>query len=321
MPELANLADLAHVHMLLNHFPAVGTIVGLSLLLLSFVRKNDHLRKASFEVIFLIALATMPVYVSGQAAAETIKGLSGVSAEAIVAHNDAALGSFVMMEITGFLAWLALWRMRRAGHSTRGLTYAVLVLTVLTVVAVTRAANLGGGIRHPEVEGGLYAGIFGGAPGRPLLSAADLKDFVLQHPFVWPTCETLHFLGMSLMFGVLMIVNLRLVGWFRGMSFASVHRLLPFGLMGFGINFITGMFFFIAASEQYTQNVAFHWKVILLMLAGANYLVLTVYDEAWALPASAEAPLSGKLLGASALVLSIGVMYFGRMLPFIGNAF
>ena len=52
-------------------------------------------------------------------------------------------------------------------------------------------------------------------------------------------------LGMSLMFGVLMIVNLRLVGWLRGMSFASVHRLLPFGLMGFGINFITGMFFFI----------------------------------------------------------------------------
>jgi len=40
-----------------------------------------------------------------------------------------------------------------------------------------------------------------------------------------------------------------------------------------------------------------------------------------ALPASADAPLSGKILGASALVLSVGVMYFGRMLPFIGNAF
>src|SRR6187549_3090765 len=180
MPELANPADLAHFHLLINHFPTIGMILGLGLLLLSFIRKNDHLKKVSLEVLFLIALATMPVYVSGQAAAETVKGLSGVSAEAIVAHNDAALGSFVMMEITGFLAWLALWRMRRAGHSTRGLTYTVLVLTVLTVVAVTRAANLGGGIRHPEVEGGLYAGIFGGPPGSPWLSAADLKDFVLQ---------------------------------------------------------------------------------------------------------------------------------------------
>ena len=321
MPELANQADLAHVHLLINHFPTIGTILGLGLLLLAFIRKNDHLKKVSLEVLFLIALATMPVYVSGQAAAEALKGQSGVSAAAIVAHNDAALGSFIMMEITGFFAWLVLWRMRRIGWPTTGLTYTVLVLSVMTVAAVARAANIGGDIRHPEISGGQYAGLFGQSSGTPFLSAAAIKDFVLQHPFVWPTCETLHFIGMSLMFGVLMIVNLRLVGWLRGMSFASVHRLLPFGLMGFGINFITGMFFFIAASEQYTQNVAFHYKVILLILAGVNYLVLTVYDEAWALPASAEAPLSGKLLGASALVLSIGIMYFGRMLPFIGNAF
>jgi uncharacterized membrane protein len=321
MPELANQADLAHIHLLINHFPTIGTILGLGLLLLSFIRKNDHLKKVSLEVLFLIALATMPVYISGQAAAEALKGQSGVSAAAIVAHNDAALASFIMMEITGFFAWLVLWRMRRIGWPTTGLTYTVLVLSVMTVAAVARAANIGGDIRHPEISGGQYAGLFGQASGTPLISAAAIKDFVLQHPFVWPTCETLHFIGMSLMFGVLMIVNLRLVGWLRGMSFASVHRLLPFGLMGFGINFITGMFFFIAASEQYTQNVAFHYKVILLVLAGVNYLVLTVYDEAWALPASAEAPLSGKLLGASALVLSIGVMYFGRMLPFIGNAF
>ena len=321
MPTLANGADLAHVHLLINHFPTIGTILGLGLLLLSFGRQNEHLKKVSFEVLFLIALATMPVYVSGNAAAEALKGASGVSAAAIAAHNDAALASFVMMEITGFFAWLALWRMRRIGRLTTGLTYTVLVLSVLTVAAVSRAALLGGGIRHPEIEGGQYAGLFGQSSGSSFVSALAIKNFVLQHPFVWPTCETLHFVGMSLMFGVLMIVNLRLLGWLRGMSFASVHRLLPFGLMGFGVNFITGMFFFIAASEQYTQNVAFHWKVVLLMLAGVNYLVLTVYDEAWALPASAEAPLSGKLLGASALVLSVGVMYFGRMLPFIGNAF
>ncbi|HEY3161020.1 MAG TPA: hypothetical protein VGJ78_18770 [Vicinamibacterales bacterium] len=321
MPELANQADLAHLHLLLNHFPTIGTILGLGLLLLAFIRKNDHLKKVSFEVLFLIALATMPVYVSGQAAAEALKGQSGVSMDAIASHNDAALGSFIMMEITGFFAWLALWRIRRIGRPTNGLIYTVLVLTVLTAAAVARAANMGGDIRHPEIEGGQYSGLFGQASSGGFISAAGIKDFVLQNPWVWPTCETLHFIGMSLMFGVLMIVNLRLVGWLRGMSFASVHRLLPFGLMGFGINFITGMFFFIAASEQYTQNVAFHYKVVLLMLAGVNYLVLTVYDEAWALPASAEAPLPGKLLGASALVLAVGVMYFGRMLPFIGNAF
>src|SRR5438874_1318670 len=178
MPNLANLADLAHVHLLVNHFPTIGTILGLALLLVSLVRKNDHIRKVSFEVIFLIALLTLPVYVSGQAAAEALKGQPGVAAAAIVAHNDAALGSFIMMEITGFFAWLALWRMRRIGRMTTGLTYTVLVLLVLTVAAVARAANMGGDIRHPEIEGGQYAGLLcssGSASG--LISAAGIKDY------------------------------------------------------------------------------------------------------------------------------------------------
>jgi len=117
MPNLANLADLAHLHLLINHFPTIGTILALGLLLLAFIRRNEHLKKVSFEIIFLIALATMPVYVSGSAAAEALKGQAGVSAQAIAAHNDAALGSFIMMEITGFFAWLALWRMDESGGS------------------------------------------------------------------------------------------------------------------------------------------------------------------------------------------------------------
>src|SRR5258705_6947966 len=102
MPELANLADLAHLHLLLNHFPTIGTILGLGLLLLAFIRKNDHLKKVSLEVMFLIALATMPVYVSGQAAAEALKGQAGGSAAPIPLHKHAALRSFIMIEITGF---------------------------------------------------------------------------------------------------------------------------------------------------------------------------------------------------------------------------
>src|SRR5689334_12188290 len=133
MPELANLADLAHVHLLLNHFPTIGMILGAGLLLLSFIRKNEHLRKVSFEVIFLIALATLPVYVSGQAAAEALQTQQGVSADAIGMHNDAALGSFTIMEVAGFFAWLALWRMRRIGRLTTGLSYTVLVLSMVTI--------------------------------------------------------------------------------------------------------------------------------------------------------------------------------------------
>jgi uncharacterized membrane protein len=320
MRSLANLADLAHVHLLLNHFPTIGAILGLGLLLLAFARRNDHLQKVSLEVFFLIALATLPVYVSGVAAQQTLKDQAGVSAAAIATHQDAALLAFIVMEITGAVAWLGLWQFRRIGGPTATTMSAVLLLSVVTMAVMARAANLGGDIRHPEILAGQYSSPIGTTTAAWLTSASVAK-FVLDHPWVWPTCETLHFVGMSLMFGVLMIVNLRLLGWMRGMSFAAVHRLLPFGILGFGINFVTGMLFFIAASDQYTQNVAFHWKMILLELAGLNFLVLTVFDGGWALPVGAEAPLSAKLLAASALCLSVGVMYFGRMLPFLGNSF
>ena len=323
MRSLANLADLAHVHLLLNHFPTIGTILGLGLLSLAFVRRNGQLQKVSLEVFFLIALATLPVYVSGVAAQQALKDQAGVSAAAMATHQDAALLAFIVMELTGAVAWLGLWQFRRIGRPTAATTSAVLLLSAVTVTLMARAANLGGAIRHPEILTGRYSSPGGTARAASAawLTSASVGKFVLGHSWAWPTLETLHFVGMSLMFGVLMVVNLRLLGWMRGMSFAAAHRLLPLGILGFGVNFVTGMLFFIAASQQYTENVAFHWKMILLELAGVNFLVLTVFDGGWALPAGAEASFSGQLLGASALFLLVGVMYFGRMLPFIGNSF
>ena len=311
------------MHLLLNHFPTIGTVLGLGLFLLSFVRKNDHLTKVSLEVFFIIGLATLPVFLSGVAAQAALKDSPGVSAEAIATHENAALLAFILMEITAAVAWLGLWQIRRLARPTRTNLATLLVLSVVTLVVMAWAANLGGDIRHPEILTGLYStptegtAVSGG--GWP--STAAITSFVLENPWVWPTSETLHFLGMSLMFGVLLIVNLRLLGMLKKMPFAAVHRLLPFGILGFAINFVTGMLFFIAAPEQYTENVSFHWKMILLELAGVNFLFLTVFDGAWSLAPGDEPSLADKIIAASALCLSVGVMYFGRMLPFIGNAF
>jgi hypothetical protein len=41
MPSIASI-NLAHLHLLLNHIPTVGTVVALGLLLLAFARRNEH---------------------------------------------------------------------------------------------------------------------------------------------------------------------------------------------------------------------------------------------------------------------------------------
>jgi hypothetical protein len=81
------------------------------------------------------------------------------------------------------------------------------------------------------------------------------------------------------------------------------------------------MCYFIATPDQYTKNVSFYWKIALMMLAGVNAIYFTVFDEPWALRAGDDAPLKTKVLAASAIFLWVGVMFFGLMLPFLGNAF
>jgi len=112
-----------------------------------------------------------------------------------------------------------------------------------------------------------------------------------------------------------------MLGWIKGISFSSLHRLLPWGVLGFGINMITGMLFFVAASDQYTTNTVFHWKLALMMLAGLNVLYFTIFDEPWDIGARDDAPFLAKFVAATAFVLVIGVIFAGRMLPFLGKAF
>ena len=311
--------NLAHVHLLLNHFPTIGFGIGLGLFLVALIRKSEELKEASFVIFFLIALLAIPTYVSGNAAQEAIKDTAGVSNARMSAHESAALLAFLFMEITGFVAWLGLWQFRRIKRIAGWNLPVVLLLSIVTFALMANASNIGGEIRHPEIMGAGAAA----APEAPADSyfARAVGSFVTNNTWVWPACETLHFVGLCLLFSVVLIVDLRMLGMAKSISFQALYQLLPFGMLGFGLNLVTGMMFFISTPGQYTKNVAFHWKISLVMLAGINVLYFMLFDEAWKVGPGDDAPVRAKFVAASAIFLWIGVLYFGHMLPFIGNAF
>lgn len=313
--------NIAHLHLLLNHVPTVATIVGLGLLLLAFVRRDSHLTWASFELFFIIALATLPVYLSGAAAEGQIQGVAGVSGPAIELHGDSALLAFLSMEITGLAAWLGLWQFRRASRPSRPTLGAVLLLSIVTIVLMTQAATLGGEIRHPEIRAEQEVADESADVVRGPLSAASVASFVNDRQWVWPAAETLHFVGLCLVFGVLLALNLRILGAMKALPFSALHGLLPWAMAGFGLNLVTGMLFFVSAADQYTQNGAFYWKVAFIGLAGAHFLYLTVFGRTWRLQPGDEAPPIDKLVAVCGIGMWVGVIYAGRMLPFLGNAF
>jgi hypothetical protein len=80
------------------------------------------------------------------------------------------------------------------------------------------------------------------------------------------------------------------------------------------------MGFFAASANSYVGNPAFYWKLVFVLLGGANALYFT-FDRTWAREPGYEAPAVSKFAAMSAMFLWVGVMYWGSMLPFIGQAF
>jgi hypothetical protein len=66
MPSITSV-NIAHLHLLLNHVPTVGAIVALGLLIVAFIRRDEPLKLVGLEVLFAIAVLTLPVYMTGVA--------------------------------------------------------------------------------------------------------------------------------------------------------------------------------------------------------------------------------------------------------------
>src|SRR2546425_4352081 len=311
-----SLSLLTHIHLLLNHFPTVGFSIGLGLFLVALYAKNDHLTRVGLGIFLIIALISIPVYMTGKAAQRAIKDLPGVSGVLTQTHEDAALLALAFMELTGAMAWLGLWQFRRTSRATNGNLTAVLILSLIAFGLMARTANIGGEIRHPEIA------VQGADPvDAEWVRVATIAGFINETNWAWPTLETLHFMGLSMILGVALMVNLRMRGVAKNISFAALHRLLPWGILGFGLNVSTGLLFFVTIPEQYTQNLALHIKMILMMIAGVNILYFTIFEEPWKLGPGDDASVRAKVITTVTVVLWIGVIYFGRMMPFIGNSF
>jgi hypothetical protein len=140
-----------------------------------------------------------------------------------------------------------------------------------------------------------------------------------QVGWLWPLCESLHFLGLSLLIGAAGFFDLRLLGFMKGVSLRSAKRFVPWAMVGFAVNLLTGLVFLISQPQQYATNLSMWLKVVFLLIAGVNAMLFeTSYsDRLMALEPDAEMPLSARLIGAVSLISWFAVLYFGRMLPYL----
>lgn len=142
---------------------------------------------------------------------------------------------------------------------------------------------------------------------------------VLATTWFWPTLQMFHFVGLCLLFGIVLLVDLRLLGMLRFFAYEWVHRLIPLAMVGFVINLITGVLFFVGDPNTYYPNLAFRLKMLFIVLAGANLLVFWFWlkDTMFRVGPGEATPLLAKGVGAASITLWLGVIAGGRMIPWV----
>ena len=307
--------NLPHLHLLLNHWPIIGTFIAFGLLLVAVMAKSDDLKQATLTLFPLMALFAIPAYLSGHIAQDVLQQEDGVSRSLISLHQGAALLAFIALEITGGFAWAGLWQFRR-GRPRRWTMTAVIVGGAVTVGLMTIAGNTGGSIRHPEILSGEEATSVIGSLGVRLNGSIE---YVVtgSNRWIWPILEIFHFVGLALLLGATGVLNLRLLGFYKHLPAGPFHRFIPWGLTGLAINVVTGMLFFLGMPFFYVYNGDFMLKILAIVLAGASLLLhsTSAFRDCEHLAAGEDAPVSAKLLAASSLVLWFAVIVFGRYMP------
>ena len=134
----------------------------------------------------------------------------------------------------------------------------------------------------------------------------------------WPIAESIHFVGLTLLFGSIAAWDLRLVGVAKHVPIAAFHRLIPFAILGFMINAGSGSFFLMTEPDQYVYNPAFQLKMLCVVLAGINVglFYLTMFRRVNRLGPGVQGPVLARLNGLVSLALWITVIICGRMITF-----
>lgn len=149
----------------------------------------------------------------------------------------------------------------------------------------------------------------------------SLNQWIQATYWLWPVLEIIHFTGLSLLLGGLIVIDLRLAGHFRALNPAATHKLLPVVLLGFGLNLVTGVLFFYGDPMRYAVNIGFQIKMVLVGLAGLNALLyywkINPAMHSWEPDANAL-PIA-KFVAYASLALWTGVLMCGRLIPYVGT--
>jgi uncharacterized protein DUF6644 len=152
------------------------------------------------------------------------------------------------------------------------------------------------------------------------LESSGLASRIRDSLYLFPLIESTHVIGLSMVFGTIAIVDLRLLGiaGTRRPFTRIASDILKWTWAAFALTVATGLLMFITNAAVYYNNFSFRTKMAMLALSGINMLLfeLTAARSIQRWDKDTSAPLAGKTVAAISIVLWISIIFLGRWIGF-----
>lgn len=145
--------NAGYLHLAINHFPIITTIIGCLILLSGYFLKNEGIKLAGLGALCFGALMAIPAILTGDPAADLVHNIPGVSHDAIESHEGIAYAGFWALMFLGILSAMGIYGTLKREKFAGKIILAALFLSILVSGWMVYVGRTGGKIRHSEFSG------------------------------------------------------------------------------------------------------------------------------------------------------------------------
>ena len=142
----------AHLHMVVNHFPIIGTILGLGILVAGIILKNNAVKSTAYGLFVVAAVFAAFSMGTGEGAEEIAEKLPSVTDQVIHEHEEMAEKLALVLYALGLVSLIGLYLNFKNHAKANLISYLVVVISVVGVFLAQQTGTTGGEIRHTEIR-------------------------------------------------------------------------------------------------------------------------------------------------------------------------
>ena len=142
----------AHLHMVVNHFPIIGTILGIGILIAGLLLKNDSVKNTAYVLFVIAAIFGALSMATGEGAEEIVEDFPGIGKAIIHEHEELAEKFALVLYVTGVFALISIVASVKKFRLAKIVSFITLILALIAGIISINVGTSGGEIRHTEIR-------------------------------------------------------------------------------------------------------------------------------------------------------------------------